>query len=203
MENYILTQRASWGLKPRRQSLSLLWGLLQEAKEESGYVGCFAKKKKSRYSECQKLLLIKENQTSKVHDFTTFLCTRKCEYLLKYLVSLYPESPQRAQAGSGGGGVSCFDGWLLEGSSILWYGRGHFLSTKRWGGSKMTIHRAAKELPPQADNAGTQSWTSSLQGYEKMNVCYLSLPDSGILWWQPELAEMVSTLITKLWAPWR
>ena len=54
------------------------------------------KKKKSRYSEYQKLLLMKENQTSKVNDFSTFLRTRKCEYLLKYPVSVYPESPQRA-----------------------------------------------------------------------------------------------------------
>ena len=41
-------------------------------------------------------ITVKENQTSKVNDFSIFLCMRKCEYLLKYPVSLYPESPQCA-----------------------------------------------------------------------------------------------------------
>ena len=162
-------QRAFWELKHRRQPLSLLWELLHEVKEESGYVQCFAKKI-SRYSECQKLLSKKTKHLKLMilAFFSVWENVNTCSSIL-FLSILNPLSVH--SQGVEEEEVHDFNGWLLESSSILWYGRGHFLSTNRWGGSKkMTIHRPAKEPPPQGNNSGSLSWASSLQDYE-MNIC--------------------------------
>ena len=127
-------------------------------------------KKKSKYSECQKLLSKKTKHLKLMilAFFSVWENVNTCSSIL-FLSILNPLSVH--SQGVEEEEVHDFNGWLLEGSSILWYGRGHFLSTNRWGGSKkMTIHRPAKEPPPQGDNSGTLSWASSLQDYE-MNVC--------------------------------
>ena len=52
----------------------MLWG-----EEKSGYRGVC--NKGDRWSEHQRLLLIKENQISQVKEFSTFLCLGRCKHL--------------------------------------------------------------------------------------------------------------------------
>ena len=80
----------------------------KETKRDPGYIGIFAMK--SRQLEHQKLLLIKENQTSQVNELNVFLCMiQGCGpiEIIPFICTLtvlgqcppflYPESPQGAQ----------------------------------------------------------------------------------------------------------
>ena len=51
--------------------------LLRRDKGEPGYIGVFATK--TKYRNIKGLLLIKENQTSQVKEFSAFLCMGRCK----------------------------------------------------------------------------------------------------------------------------
>lgn len=111
-------------------------------------------------------------------------------------------NPLSVHSQSGGGGGSWFQ-WLItwgQQHPLIWQGALFVHKQVRW--QQEDDHPQTSKRAPSTRR---QCWhpASSLQDYEKTNVCYLSLPNCGVWWRQPELTEMVSTFIIKLWAPWR
>ena len=71
-ENCVLFHEFYEDFKPGSQPLRLLWGTSQrgKAREEPGYKGVSSQKAGGK--NIKKLLLIKENQTPRVNEFSAF-----------------------------------------------------------------------------------------------------------------------------------
>ena len=88
VESYVLFSRHSEDFKSWRQDCQMaLRDFSKEAREESGYLGVFTTKRISQ--GIKRLLLIKENQTYHVKEFSTFLCMRRCKSLGLLKLSLW------------------------------------------------------------------------------------------------------------------
>lgn len=56
-----------------------------------------------------------------------------------------------------------------------------------WGESKYSsICKPKREVSGEINSTSTLSWSSSLQDYGKMTICYLSHPVCGTSLWQPK-----------------
>ena len=116
-------------------SLLALKDCSEEVRREPGYIGVFAAKTQN----IKRLLLIKENQTSQVNEFSTFLYMGRCKSLgsLKSFLWYAPSL-------SGASIWFCFPSWIpsvraaavVDGqraptSCVYWHGRWHSLCTSK------------------------------------------------------------------------
>ena len=118
-----------WGLKPRSSLSDSSEGLLWRGKGEARICRSFATK--TWYSK--RLLLIKENQTSQVNEFSAFLCTGRCKILgslksflwyapqlSKASISLFPSQvPLGLSVGGWGWAGAAVNDWWLDGHNIF------------------------------------------------------------------------------------
>ena len=80
VESYVLFSGQNWGHQPWDTTSQItLRDCSGEAREEPGYTGLSAPK--TRLLEHQKIMLIEENQTSHVKEFSAFLCMGRCKSL--------------------------------------------------------------------------------------------------------------------------
>ena len=127
-----------WGLQAQdTASQTARRDLSEEVREEPGYVGVLQQSPRSW--NIKRLLLIKENQTSQVREFSAYLCMGRCMSLgslksfLWYARSLSrvstPFFPILSSLMLTIGGSVVAGGLMATASFVCWYGKQHFLST--------------------------------------------------------------------------